>query len=70
MQKILTLTQLIDLLKSMCEQSTQKEVAEKLGVSQAYLGDVIRGHRMPGEKILEGLRLRKREQTYERIDTR
>lgn len=68
MAKTLTLTQLIELLRSMCEQSTQKDVAAQIGVSQSYLNDILQGHRTPGQKILDALKLREREQTYERIE--
>lgn len=68
MAKTLTLTQLLELLRSMCEQSSQKDVAAQLGVSQSYLNDILQGHRTPGQKILDALKLREREQTYERIE--
>lgn len=68
MAKTLTLTQLLELLRGMCEQSTQKDVAAQIGVSQSYLNDILQGHRTPGQKILDALKLREREQTYERIE--
>lgn len=46
---------------------TQKEVAEELGVSPAYLNDYLRFRRGPGPKLLEALGLRK-VITYQRKD--
>lgn len=42
---------------------TQKQLASDLGVSPAYLNDVIQGRREPGRKILAALKL-KREVRY------
>lgn len=67
MPKTLTLTQLLEALRTMCEQSTQKDVAAQVGISQSYLNDVLQGHRMPGQKILDALKLRQLEPRYERI---
>lgn len=36
---------------------TQKELAEEIGVSQAFLSDVLAGHREPTGKILDYLGL-------------
>ena len=38
---------------------TQKSLAKKLGISQQYLSDVLRGNRYPGKKLLDGLNLEK-----------
>ncbi len=46
---------------------TQKEVAEELGVSPAYLNDYLHFRREPGPKLLEALGLRK-VITYQRKD--
>ena len=35
--------------------STQKVLAQKIGISEAYLSDVIHGRREPGNKILSFL---------------
>lgn len=67
MAKTLTLTQLLELLRSMCEQSSQKDVAAQLGVSQSYLNDILQGHREPGQKILTALGLEECEKVYKRI---
>jgi hypothetical protein len=39
---------------------SQKEYANSLGISPAYLNDVIQGRREPGEKILRAIGLEKR----------
>lgn len=39
------------------EQGTQKGAAELLGVSEAYLSDLLKGRRDPGKKILDKLGL-------------
>lgn len=36
---------------------SQKAYAERIGVSQTYLSDVLTGNRAPGEKILTALGL-------------
>lgn len=43
----------------------QRAAALRLGVSPSYLGDVLRGRRAPGPKILEALGLRRRRLGYE-----
>ena len=35
------------------EEESQKAYAEKLGISQAYLTDVLKKRRTPGEKFLK-----------------
>jgi predicted XRE-type DNA-binding protein len=45
---------------------SQKAAAESLGVSQAYLCDVMNGRAAAGDKILTSLGLRKRI-VYERV---
>ena len=42
----------------------QKTLATKMGVSQAYLSDILRGRRDPGPRVLAFLGLRR---TYERV---
>ena len=37
------------------EVGSQKQLAKQLGVSPAYLGDILHGRREPGEKILKAL---------------
>lgn len=55
-----TLTQLVVYLKERAEKAgSQKFLAEELGVSAQYLGDVISEKREPGKKILDALRMRK-----------
>ncbi len=38
---------------------SQKALAEKAGVSQTYLCDVLRGRREPGERLLAAIDLRR-----------
>lgn len=47
------------MLRSMCEQSTQSAVAERLGVAIGYVSDVINYRRAPGKKLLTALGLRR-----------
>lgn len=69
MKKQLTHDDLIALLKRRIKEHAlisgiighgqQKLFAQKAGISQQYLGDVLRGRREPGEAILSALGLRK-----------
>ena len=43
--------------RAAAEAGTQVALAERLGVSQAYLSDVLNGRRDPGESILGPLGL-------------
>lgn len=45
---------------------SQRVLAAQIGVSQAYLSDVLRAHRAPGPRILAYLKLRR---SYSRIRT-
>lgn len=38
---------------SIAEEGSQKAYAERLGISQAYLTDVLKKRRTPGEKFLK-----------------
>lgn len=51
------------LRQQVAETGTQKDLAVKLGVSAAYLGDVLMGRKEPGKKLLKSLGLR-RESIY------
>lgn len=43
-------------LKYIIEQEgSQKDYAQKVGVSEQYLSDVINGKRRPGKKLLRGM---------------
>lgn len=48
--------ELIQYLQKMVDEAgSQKDLASRLGVSAAYLGDVIHGKREPGSKLLKAL---------------
>jgi hypothetical protein len=47
------------------EMGSQRAVAKRFGVSDAYLSDVLYQRRLPGPKILSGLGL-ERDDTYRR----
>jgi hypothetical protein len=51
---------LVERLRKRCDEETQRAVAQQLGVSQAYLSDVLAGRRKPGKKILDGLGVERR----------
>lgn len=48
---------IIRLLRKRCEGSTQSAVAHELGISAAYLADLLAGNRTPGDKVLSALGL-------------
>lgn len=57
--KQLSKEEFLDLLTERIElEGSQKALAQKLDISEAYLSDVLRGRREAGAKILSGLRLR------------
>lgn len=43
------------MLASSCEMVGQKQLAADIGISAAYLNDVLHGRREPGESICNGL---------------
>jgi transcriptional regulator with XRE-family HTH domain len=49
----------LEIVRSLLKGRTQTEVAEKLGISQSYLSDLLHGKREPGPKVLEALKVRK-----------
>lgn len=56
MAHIYPVSEVIDDIQQLCNSlSTQKKVAELLGISEAYLTHLLRGHRQPGRKVLEKL---------------
>lgn len=56
----LTIEDVLDLLRREVKGvGTQEAFAEKAGVTQQYVGDILRGQRKPGEKILDALGLQK-----------
>jgi len=50
---------IIQLLKREQGSKTQKELAKRIGVTDAYLSDVLRGNRQPGKAILQFFELEK-----------
>ena len=52
-------------LRTRLRRTTQKALADDLGLSKQYLCDVLRGRREPGPKILSALKL-ERVVTYRR----
>jgi len=59
----ITEDEVLKLLHKRLRNKTQKALAEELGVSAPYLGDVLAGKRQPGPSLLRSLRL-KREFVY------
>jgi DNA-binding transcriptional regulator YdaS (Cro superfamily) len=54
----MTHAQLIDKLKAMAEKlGSQSALARSLGISPAYLSDVLNGRREPGKSVLASLGL-------------
>lgn len=50
--------QIVEKLYAMVEKvGSQAAVARELGVSPAYLNDILQGHRRPGKLILGALKL-------------
>jgi hypothetical protein len=52
--------QLIRTITRLKGKGTQKDLADRLQVSPAFLSDVINGNREPGESLLEALGLERR----------
>lgn len=52
----MTKSELIEHIRQLlAEAGTQKDLAAQLGVSAAYLGDVLIGRKEPGKKLLSAL---------------
>ena len=51
-------------LQTMCDESSLRQAAKKLGVSAPYLSDILLGHRAPGPKVLRKLGIKR---TVERV---
>ena len=52
----MTLNEFIEYLRQrIAEHGTQEQYASALGVSGAYLSDVLRGNREPGQKLLDAV---------------
>lgn len=50
-------------LRKLCAQSSQRNVADEMQISEQYLCDVLKGRRNPGPRILQALGL-ERKVTY------
>jgi transcriptional regulator with XRE-family HTH domain len=62
MQTPITVVTVLDRLKRAAEaEKSNAAFAAKVGVSPQYLSDVLRGYRSPGPKLLNHLRLERRE---------
>ena len=59
MATMITRDQLVKLLQKRQGGRAQRELAEELGISPAYLSDIYLGKRDPGESVLEKLGLEK-----------
>lgn len=58
--KYLTIENVIDRLRREIEAAgSQRQFAQKIGVSAAYLNDVMNRKREPGDKILKAINLQK-----------
>lgn len=55
----MTQQQVLSLLEEKRGDDSWASLAERIGVSRAYLSDILRGRRDPGPTILEFLGLRK-----------
>ena len=52
--------ELIELVRQFVKDcGTQANAAKKLGVSQPYIGELLRGSRLPGPKVLKAMGFRK-----------
>jgi transcriptional regulator with XRE-family HTH domain len=60
MTKAMTTAQVIALMKKKQGNRTSKEFAKELGISAAYLCDIYRNNREPGESVLTKLGIVKR----------
>ena len=47
---------------------SQRLIAQRFGVSDAYLGDVLKGQRKPGPKILKQLGLERDTEAYRKVE--
>ena len=53
----MTKDQLISKLKEIIQGGSQRSCAQQLGISEAYLSDILSGKRDPGPKLLEPIGL-------------
>ena len=60
MRKLITLEEVRDDLRFMAnDMSTHAALAKKIGISPAYLCDILEGRRNPGPKVLRFMKLKK-----------
>ncbi len=63
----MTKTELLQYIQRLVDEAgSQKDLAEKLGVSAAYLSDVLQGKREPAGKLLDALGV-ERVVTYRKV---
>jgi transcriptional regulator with XRE-family HTH domain len=51
--------QVLELIRWTQGDRSLREFAKEIGVSAAYLSDILRGNRSPGEKVLKFFKLKK-----------
>lgn len=59
-KRSMTQTEVLELLRKKQGGRMQKELAEEIGISDAYLSDIFNERREPGDRILDWLGLEKR----------
>lgn len=64
MDKYLTKEDVLARLRIALGAGEQKEFAERVGISQQHLCDLLRGRRSPAGKVLEYLKIEAVEQLY------
>lgn len=57
--RVKTLDPLVRLKAVVDEEGSVRKAAQEIGISAAYLGDLLRGRREPGDKVLQYLGLKK-----------
>jgi len=66
--RYMTHAQLIKRLRAIiAERGNQKEAAAWMGISNAYLSDILAGNRKPGKKVLDQLGLEPRTVYVEKV---
>lgn len=60
MKRIVELSQVISDLRALCDLNSQTKIARKFKVSPAYISDILKGRREPGESVLKPLGYKKK----------